>query len=120
MNTLIKKCLFFSYCSHFTLNLFAQTATKELLCKIKFTPQYNYTKWNNKVVGYKIDIEYGSKKNFLSLSDSAFLAKTEKVTELTDEIDAIYYFKSLGWEIVNITNDRNTDYIFWRKRIENK
>lgn len=102
------------------VQLLAQQAKKELYCKTVIYPQYR----KGTINGFKINIDYGSKDNFLLLSDSSFLNKTIKVTDLTNEMDAMCYLKSIGWEIVTINiitgslGYANGDCIFWRKKID--
>jgi hypothetical protein len=70
----------------------------------------------------KISVDYGNIAGYSMPEDSAVISSLEKVKDYINDIDALNYMNSLGWEfvkIVSLTSNGKDEYIcFFKKTFE--
>ena len=66
-----------------------------------------------------VSVNYGDRREFLQLTDSATLVELDKVNNFKNDVDAINYMNKLGWSCVQIVGLNQFRYeCFFKKAYE--
>lgn len=86
-----KILIFLSICLFFSVEVVIAQNKTQMFCKIIITPAKN---------GENITIDYGKRSTYSFINDTTILAKMEKINGFNNDMDALNYMTSLGWELI--------------------